>query len=88
MALVLQDAPCAQLPDHPHLAAVNAESVPAQDDVPLAEAPTSCEEDVVSIAPPQKPRKLPEDTMKLHAYVNRAIKSAAAVQFKSKPPRI
>ncbi|KAG3066380.1 hypothetical protein PI125_g23876 [Phytophthora idaei] len=46
MALVMQDSPCAQLLDHPHLAAGSEESVPAPADVPLAEALASCEDDV------------------------------------------
>eukprot|EP00644_Phytophthora_capsici_P012261 jgi/Phyca11/119233/e_gw1.38.311.1 len=54
MALVMQDAPCAQLLEHPHL-------------------------------PPQKKRKSPDENMKIHAYVNRVVKSASAAQAKAKP---
>ncbi|KAE8905911.1 hypothetical protein PF005_g6812 [Phytophthora fragariae] len=43
MALVMQDAPCAQLLVHPHLAASSYENMTAPVDVPLAEALVSCE---------------------------------------------
>ncbi|KAG3040835.1 hypothetical protein PC121_g23482 [Phytophthora cactorum] len=85
MALVMQDSPCAQLLDHPHLAGGSEESVPAPADVPLAEALASCGDDDVQSEPTQKKHKVPEDNMKIHAYVNRVVKSASAVQAKAKP---
>ncbi|KAG3038214.1 hypothetical protein PC121_g23979 [Phytophthora cactorum] len=85
MALVMQDSPCAQLLDHPHLAGGSKESVPAPADVPLAEALASCGDDDIQNEPTQKKRKVPEDNMKIHAYVNRVVKSASAVQAKAKP---
>ncbi|KAG3002050.1 hypothetical protein PC121_g19657 [Phytophthora cactorum] len=85
MALVMQDSPCAQLLDHPHLAGGSKESVPAPTDVPLAEALASCGDDDVQSESTQKKRKVPEYNMKIHAYVNRVVKSASAVQAKAKP---
>ncbi|KAG2844329.1 hypothetical protein PC113_g18414 [Phytophthora cactorum] len=85
MALVMQDSPCAQLLDHPHLAGGSEESVPVPADVPLAEALASCGDDDVQSKPTQKKRKVPEDNMPIHAYVNRVVKSASAVQAKAKP---
>ncbi|KAG4043378.1 hypothetical protein PC123_g21152 [Phytophthora cactorum] len=85
MALVMQDSPCAQLLDHPHLAGGSEESVPTLVDVPLAEALASCGDDDVQSEPTQKKRKVPEDNMKIHTYVNRVVKSASAVQAKAKP---
>ncbi|KAE8875727.1 hypothetical protein PF003_g40175 [Phytophthora fragariae] len=84
MALVMQDAPCAQLLDHPHLAASGYEHMTGPVDVPLAEVRVACQNSDEPSEPPQK-RKLPEDNMKIHAYVNRAIKTASAVQEKAKP---
>ncbi|KAE8972237.1 hypothetical protein PR002_g26583 [Phytophthora rubi] len=85
MALGMQDAPCAQLLDHPHLAASSYENMTAPVDVPLAEALVSCENSDEPSEPPQKKRKLPDDNMKIHAYVNRVVKTASAVQAKAKP---
>ncbi|KAG2771162.1 hypothetical protein Pcac1_g17853 [Phytophthora cactorum] len=85
MDLVMQDSPCAQLLDHPHLVGGSEESVPAPADIPLAEARASCGDDDVQSEPTQKKRKVPEDNMKIHAYVNRVVKSASAVQAKAKP---
>ncbi|KAG4037461.1 hypothetical protein PC123_g26975 [Phytophthora cactorum] len=84
MDLVMQDSPCAQLLDHPHLVGGSEESVPAPADIPLAEARASCGDDDVQSEPTQKKRKVPEDNMKIHAYVNRVVKSASAVQAKAK----
>ncbi|KAG2767564.1 hypothetical protein PC116_g2181 [Phytophthora cactorum] len=81
----MQDSPCAQLLDHPHLAGGSEESVPAPANVPLAEALASCGDDDVQSEPTQKKRKVPEDNMKIHAYVNRVVKSASAVKAKAKP---
>ncbi|KUF77816.1 hypothetical protein AM587_10000558 [Phytophthora nicotianae] len=77
MALVMQDAPCAQLLEHPHLAATHDENLNAPTDIPLAEALDVCDELDSSIEPPQKKRKLPDENMKIHAYVNRVVKSAS-----------
>ncbi|KAG3006701.1 hypothetical protein PC121_g17635 [Phytophthora cactorum] len=85
MALVMQDSPCAQLLDHPYLAGGSEKSVPAPADAPLAEALGSCGDDNGQSESTQKKRKVPEDNMKIHAYVNRVIKSASAVQAKVKP---
>ncbi|KUF94867.1 hypothetical protein AM587_10001793 [Phytophthora nicotianae] len=85
MALVMQDSPCAQLLDHPHLAAGSEESVAAPVDIPLAEALALCDDDDVPAEPPHKKRKVPVDNMKIHAYVNRVVKSASAVQAKANP---
>ncbi|KAG3153766.1 hypothetical protein PC128_g22499 [Phytophthora cactorum] len=85
MALVMQDSSCAQLLNHPHLAGGSEESVPAPADVPLAEALASYGDDDVQSEPPQKKRKVPEDNMKIHAYVNRVVKSASTVQAKANP---
>ncbi|KUF94055.1 hypothetical protein AM587_10006962 [Phytophthora nicotianae] len=57
MALVMQDSPCAQLLDHPHLAAGSEESVAAPVDIPLAEALALCDDDDVPAEPPQKKAK-------------------------------
>ncbi|EGZ04619.1 hypothetical protein PHYSODRAFT_429599, partial [Phytophthora sojae] len=85
MALVMQDAPCAQLLDHPHHAASCDESMTAPVDVPLAEALVACENDDTPSEPHQKKRKLPEENMKIHAYVNRVVKTAAAAQATAVP---
>ncbi|OWZ19376.1 hypothetical protein PHMEG_0006391 [Phytophthora megakarya] len=80
MALVMQDLPCTQLLDHPHLAAGSDEGMTAPVDVPLAEAMAACD----SLEEPKK-RKHTEDNMKIHAYVNRVVKSASEAQQKAKP---
>ncbi|EGZ14910.1 hypothetical protein PHYSODRAFT_250215 [Phytophthora sojae] len=85
MALVMQDAPCAQLLDHRHLAAGRDESMTAPVDVPLGEALVACENDDTPSEPPQKKRKLPEKNMKIHAYVDRVVKTASAAQAKAVP---
>ncbi|KUF64609.1 hypothetical protein AM587_10016902 [Phytophthora nicotianae] len=73
MALVMQDHPCAQLLDHPHLAAGSGEGMTAPVDIPLVEALAACgtlgvtsHKDVGK--PPKKKVKQPEGNMKIHAY--------------------
>ncbi|GMF59486.1 unnamed protein product [Phytophthora fragariaefolia] len=85
MALVMQDASSSQLLDHPHLAASSYEHMNAPVDIPLAEALVACENIVEPSEPPKKKRKQTEDNMKIHAYVNRVVKTASAVQAKAKP---
>ncbi|GMF36916.1 unnamed protein product [Phytophthora fragariaefolia] len=84
MALVMQDAPCSQLLDHPHLAASSYEHMNAPVDIPLAEALVACEDIDEPSEPPKKMRKQTEGNMKIHAYVNRVVKTASAVQAKAK----
>ncbi|KAG3057555.1 hypothetical protein PI124_g23287 [Phytophthora idaei] len=72
----------------PHLAAGSEESVPAPADVPLAEALASCGDDDVQSEPPQKKRKVPEDNMKIHAYVNRVVPAAIWFEWYAKTPRL
>ncbi|KAK1940992.1 hypothetical protein P3T76_007698 [Phytophthora citrophthora] len=85
MALVMQGLPCAQLLDHPNLAAGSDEDLTMPVDIPLAEALMACDDLDNGSDPPQKKRKLPEDNMKIHAYVNRIVKCAAEAQEKAKP---
>ncbi|GMG16026.1 unnamed protein product [Phytophthora fragariaefolia] len=85
MALEMQDAPFSQLLDHPHLAASSYEHMNAPGDIPLAEALVACENIDEPSEPPKKKRKQTEDNIKIHAYVNRVVKTASAVQAKTKP---
>ncbi|KAK1946632.1 hypothetical protein P3T76_002184 [Phytophthora citrophthora] len=85
MALAMQDRPCAQLLDHPHLAAGSDEDMTALIDIPLTEALATCDDVAYASEPPQKKRKQTEDNMKIHAYVNRVVKCASEAQAKAKP---
>uniref|UniRef100_H3GP08 Uncharacterized protein n=1 Tax=Phytophthora ramorum TaxID=164328 RepID=H3GP08_PHYRM len=85
MALAMQDAPCPQLFDHPHLAASSYENMTNPVEIPLAEALVACENFDEPSEPSKKKQKQPEDNMKIHAYVNRVVKTASAAQAKAKP---
>uniref|UniRef100_H3GWX0 Uncharacterized protein n=1 Tax=Phytophthora ramorum TaxID=164328 RepID=H3GWX0_PHYRM len=85
MALVMQNAPCPQLFDHPHLDASSYENMTNPVEIPLAEALVACENFDEPSEPPKKKQKQPEDNVKIHAYVNRVVKTASAVQAKAKP---
>ncbi|OWZ02240.1 hypothetical protein PHMEG_00026232 [Phytophthora megakarya] len=60
-------------------------------DIPLAETLAACDEDNIktvpetSSKPRTKKRKTNEDNMKIHAYVNRIVKSASEAQTRAKP---
>uniref|UniRef100_H3H8W5 Uncharacterized protein n=1 Tax=Phytophthora ramorum TaxID=164328 RepID=H3H8W5_PHYRM len=54
-------------------------------DQPRGEALVACENFDEPSEPPKKKQNQPEDNMKIHAYVNRVVKTASTVQAKAKP---
>ncbi|KUF93590.1 hypothetical protein AM588_10005022 [Phytophthora nicotianae] len=91
MALVMQDTPSLRLLGHPQLATGDEERIATPIDIALAEALAACDgvdtetPHETSSEPRTKKRKPNDDNMKLHAYVNRIVKSSSEAQTRAKP---
>ena len=86
MALVMQSYPGEPLLDLPQLA-TDTEQVPTSitDGIPLVEALVSCGEDQPTPDTPTQERRQGPAALKIHAYVNRIVKSMSKIQAQANP---
>ncbi|GMF28205.1 unnamed protein product [Phytophthora fragariaefolia] len=84
IALAMQDSPSSQLLQHPETSLDNDDVSFAPTEIPLAEALMSCSDIIPPTSVPEKKTRKQDESMKMHGFVNRIVKSASEAQARAK----
>ncbi|GMF43755.1 unnamed protein product [Phytophthora fragariaefolia] len=81
----MQDSTSSQLLQHPETSLDNDDVSFAPTEIPLAEALMNCSDIIPPTSVPEKKKRKQDESMKMHGFVNRIVKSASEAQARAKP---